>query len=453
MVSPRIWVGCAAGDDPQQGMAFTQRLILDLQKAGAEVVSESSPLSDEQFLPFLQQELASCQWFILVQTPQGMGSRRVQLALQKAHTYLEAGSLRGACLISITSEGRGDSAPWPEIRSYTRIYAYNGDYLRLRDKLLLDLGLLQITGMLQFDTKGDVAVRTPSPIQEASGSQPQTTESAEPLVLLQEARDFQLQAFGSVKQPAPFQKYSEGWYQPSPALRQPSSFSGLPQTGSMASLQGRKTGRGDRPVAAPLFTMPRLSRRFWLFSAVSLCIVALVISSAVLAKSMASTFTPSVQPTPIALVHPTPTHPVSTQPAPAQPVPGQLAPTQPAPVPTQPAPVQPAPTQPAPTQPVPGQPAPTQPPDPPSCPPQIGPGSTGYWVERAQSDLNSAYTNGAFPDSPYDFHPYSEASTPLKVDGILGPDTTNATKDFQTLYAQPVDGVIGPITWAALGEC
>ena len=439
MVSPRIWVGCAAGNDSQQGMALTQQLISDLQKAGVEVVSESSPLSDEQFLPFLQQELASCQWFILVQTPQGMGSKRVQHALQEAHTYLKAGSLRGACLISVSSEGWGDSAPWPEIRLYTRIYAYNGDYLRLRDKLLLDLGLLQITGMLQFDAKGDATVRTP-PVQKAPGFQPQTSGSAEQPVLSQEALDLRPQAFESIKQPKPFQGYSEDWYQPSPSLRQPSSFSGLPQTGSMASLHGHKTGRGDRPVAAPLFTMPRLSRRFWLYSAVSLCVVALVISSAILANGMASAFTPSAQSTPITLTHSTPTHPVSTQPAPAQPAP------------TQPPPGQPASGQPAPTQPAPGQPAPTQP-APPACPPQIGPGSTGYWVQRAQSDLNSSYASGAFPNSPYNFNPYSEANTPLKVDGILGTDTTNATKDFQTLYAQPVDGIIGPVTWAALGEC
>jgi hypothetical protein len=445
MVSPRIWVGCAAGNDSQQGMALTQQLISDLQKAGAEVVSESSPLSDEQFLPFLQQELASCQWFVLVQTPQGMGSRRVQLALQEAHSYLKAGSLRGACLISVSSEGWGDSAPWPEIRVYTKIYAYNGDYLRLRDKLLLDLGLLQITGMLQLDAKGDATVRTPTPVQKAPAFQPQTSGSAEQLVLSQEALDSQPQAFGSIKQPAPSQGYSEDWYRPSPSLRQPSPFSGLPQTGSMASLRGRKTGRGDRPVAAPLFTMSKPSRRFWLYSAISLCIVALVISSAVLAKGMASAFTPSAQPTPITLTHPTPIHPVSTQPSPAQPAPAQPAPTQSDPTqsnPAQPAPVQPAPTKPAPTQPA-----------PPACPPQIGPGSTGQWVERAQSDLNSYYENGAFPNSPYNFHPASEANTPLKVDGIFGSDTTNATKDFQTLYASPVDGVIGPVTWAALGEC
>lgn len=38
----------------------------------------------------------------------------------------------------------------------------------------------------------------------------------------------------------------------------------------------------------------------------------------------------------------------------------------------------------------------------------------------------------------------------LKVDGVFGPSTTTATKDFQSKNGLAADGVIGPSTWAKL---
>ena len=88
-----------------------------------------------------------------------------------------------------------------------------------------------------------------------------------------------------------------------------------------------------------------------------------------------------------------------------------------------------------------------------SCyPPTIGYGSTGTWVKNLQLDLNADYRT-AFSDYPYQFYPYSEASTPLKVDGIFGSDTESAVKDFQWANGLQVDGIVGPHTWLALGYC
>lgn len=89
-----------------------------------------------------------------------------------------------------------------------------------------------------------------------------------------------------------------------------------------------------------------------------------------------------------------------------------------------------------------------------ACPPTVGPGNDSATVKLAQEDLNANFEFGFFPNSPFNFHPFSQdPNNPLKVDGIFGANTTAATKDFQTLFAHPVDGVIGPITWHALGEC
>lgn len=40
----------------------------------------------------------------------------------------------------------------------------------------------------------------------------------------------------------------------------------------------------------------------------------------------------------------------------------------------------------------------------------------------------------------------------LTVDGSYGPLTVAAVREFQTMFAPPVDGVVGPITWHALTQ-
>jgi peptidoglycan hydrolase-like protein with peptidoglycan-binding domain len=56
-------------------------------------------------------------------------------------------------------------------------------------------------------------------------------------------------------------------------------------------------------------------------------------------------------------------------------------------------------------------------------------------------------TSKVFPNSPYNFHP------PLAKDGAFGPNTEYAVKDFQTKKGLSVDGIVGPQSWHALGNC
>jgi peptidoglycan hydrolase-like protein with peptidoglycan-binding domain len=64
--------------------------------------------------------------------------------------------------------------------------------------------------------------------------------------------------------------------------------------------------------------------------------------------------------------------------------------------------------------------------------PTIGPGATGDAVRRAQRALRRTPNLG------------------LKVDGIFGPATETAVKQFQQGSSLVVDGIVGPATWAAL---
>lgn len=66
--------------------------------------------------------------------------------------------------------------------------------------------------------------------------------------------------------------------------------------------------------------------------------------------------------------------------------------------------------------------------------PTIGPGASGDAVRRAQRALRRT------PDPS------------LAVDGVFGPATEAAVKEFQQGAGLAVDGIVGPLTWAALPD-
>jgi len=72
-----------------------------------------------------------------------------------------------------------------------------------------------------------------------------------------------------------------------------------------------------------------------------------------------------------------------------------------------------------------------------SCP-EIGYGSAGPVVHILQYRLD-VFSNAG-----------------LATDGIFGPMTLTAVENFQTAHLSQVkwvDGIVGPLTWAALGGC
>src|ERR1700738_4626283 len=66
--------------------------------------------------------------------------------------------------------------------------------------------------------------------------------------------------------------------------------------------------------------------------------------------------------------------------------------------------------------------------------PTIAPGATGEAVRRLQRALRRTPNLG------------------LAVDGVFGPKTETAVKDFQQGAGVAVDGIVGPLTWAALPD-
>ncbi len=66
--------------------------------------------------------------------------------------------------------------------------------------------------------------------------------------------------------------------------------------------------------------------------------------------------------------------------------------------------------------------------------PTIGPGATGTAVRRLQRALRRTPDLG------------------IVVDGIFGPTTEGAVKEFQLASGLAVDGIVGPLTWNALPD-
>jgi len=66
--------------------------------------------------------------------------------------------------------------------------------------------------------------------------------------------------------------------------------------------------------------------------------------------------------------------------------------------------------------------------------PTIGPGATGEAVRRLQRALRRTPNLG------------------LTVDGVFGPQTEAAVKDFQAGAGLGADGIVGPATWNALPD-
>jgi len=144
-----------------------QQLISDLQSMGAIVVTDNPAMPDEQFTPFLQRELATCEWFLLVQTQEITRSSRVQEAMDMALQQVKQGRLRGVLRIICPSWDVWDE---PVQWSGTKSYLFQGDYPRLRDKILLDLDLLQIEDEVEKSIRDAVTVMLPHE-RETTGQQ------------------------------------------------------------------------------------------------------------------------------------------------------------------------------------------------------------------------------------------------------------------------------------------
>ncbi len=78
-----------------------------------------------------------------------------------------------------------------------------------------------------------------------------------------------------------------------------------------------------------------------------------------------------------------------------------------------------------------------------SCPPTQSQGADNDWVKVIEYWLNNLDENGFINFSTF----------PLAADGSFGPNTNTAVVQFQQELNLKGDGIVGPLTWSAMGFC
>lgn len=141
MTSTRIFVSYATTKSSRRERDMAAQLVLDLQAAKVEVIIASESIFDENFMQFLYKELPLCQYVILVQNSESLQSSRVQSTINLALTLVSQERIKEV-LRFIVASSPADEEP----RTLTKLRTFDAtqDYLRARDKLLLDLNLFTL---------------------------------------------------------------------------------------------------------------------------------------------------------------------------------------------------------------------------------------------------------------------------------------------------------------------
>ncbi len=141
MGGPHIFVSYDVTDTAYENTSMTMQLISDLRHAGAEIITDSSAVSNGAFVHFLNQMLLRCQWLILVQTPQALQSLRVQTSVNTALHLVAQQRMKGVVRVIVSSIDLQDE---PFVWTTLHEFDARQDYARARDKILLALGLLRV---------------------------------------------------------------------------------------------------------------------------------------------------------------------------------------------------------------------------------------------------------------------------------------------------------------------
>ncbi len=141
MLAPRILLCYQVAPDAVDEQRQIQQLIADIQIAGADINDinlRRQDIHNEAFLPFFQDELAACQWMLVIQTPETVASSQVRTAVEYAITMQNRGELRGIIRAQLTPVANN---ALPVIWLSLPGVLLNIDYKTGRDQLLLMLGI------------------------------------------------------------------------------------------------------------------------------------------------------------------------------------------------------------------------------------------------------------------------------------------------------------------------
>lgn len=132
MTGPRIFV-CYGEED----QVFAQQLLDDLHNAGNELATLESiktVTDDKQFADVLNQELATCEWVLLVLTPEALQSPKIAMVINIALTLVMQRKIQNLFAMLAAPVEQQDMPPtWTTIRRFDATQ----DYPRALARLLL----------------------------------------------------------------------------------------------------------------------------------------------------------------------------------------------------------------------------------------------------------------------------------------------------------------------------
>jgi hypothetical protein len=127
MADPRIFVSYSHQDTP-----FAERLVGDLQKAGAQVWYDVSGIDYGNFMRRLDQALTQCEWMVLVLTPSAIASEYVNEEVYTALQRVKQGHMRAVIPVLAAPCEAGSIPPqWDVIQRYDATVDYTNALARL----------------------------------------------------------------------------------------------------------------------------------------------------------------------------------------------------------------------------------------------------------------------------------------------------------------------------------
>jgi toxoflavin biosynthesis protein ToxD len=123
----QIFVSYASPD-----RAFAERLVADLQAAGAEVWWDVSGIDEGDFLAKINQALQQCQWLVLVLTPNAVASKWVNIEVNAAINRRQQGFMQAVLPVLAAPIQPGTIPPvWDNLHRYDAVANYQGEVGRL----------------------------------------------------------------------------------------------------------------------------------------------------------------------------------------------------------------------------------------------------------------------------------------------------------------------------------
>jgi hypothetical protein len=104
----------------------------DLRSAGADIITDGGSVSDAAFVQTINQELPTCQWFILIESPDALQAPRIQMAVNTAINLLSQRQLQGAFrVVAEQTQSRDVPPSWTKLRTFDAAEQYATAFTQL----------------------------------------------------------------------------------------------------------------------------------------------------------------------------------------------------------------------------------------------------------------------------------------------------------------------------------